>query len=226
MMKRHWGVLGAVLASCLPAAHADEVSTFDAGAEGWRVVSFVDFSVDSYGVSSIVAPIFDAGGFITTTDPDNGDFTFAAPERFLQAAAGATSLSWSLIHQQGDVNWHTTDLLLEGANGQRLIWRKFPDTQPGLSWITLDTSFTPSAEWRVNSINGPLASAADFQAVLGQLAGLYIHGEFTAGPEMSGLDNVRLISSVPEVSSSLLSAVGLLAMIGLSRARVRRLARH
>ncbi len=209
-------------------ASADVVSNFDANDEGWKVVTFGDFGSDNYTVLQTLAPTYNAGGYITSTDPDNGDYTFAAPQAFLTAAASATALSYELIHPVGANDWHATDLLLTGANGQRLLWRQSPDTLPSAtSWTPVSVSFAPSAEWRLNTTSGAAATAADFQAVLGNLSGLYIHGEFTVGsPEMSGLDKVRLVSSVPEVSSSVLSAVGLLAIFGLGRARVRRLASH
>jgi hypothetical protein len=200
-MRRH--VLSSVfLGVCafafIPAlARAAIVSDFSTGGEGWRVVSFENLTTDNFSVKATYTPDFHAtggnpGGFISTTDQDDGDLTFSAPDKFLGNVSGATGLSYDLIYPVGSINYQPTNVILMG-NGETLLWKSNPDIVPGPSWTGVSLDFLPSTEWHVGTSNGALATAADFANVLGDLSGLFIRGEFTTGlVETPGLDNVRL----------------------------------
>lgn len=210
-------------AFCSAAAHATVVSDFESGSEDWEVVSFTDFSRNDYTEKGHYAVNQVLGGghpgnYITATDPDNGDFTFSAPAAFLGNQTGAQALSYDLIYRDGAVNWRTTDLMLVGA-GQRLLWRRDPAIVPSASWTRVSANFAPSSEWRVGTTDGAFATAADFSAVLADLTGLYIHGEYTDGiVETAGLDNVRL-GAVPLPAAAGLFGFGLLAWRSTFRRR-------
>ena len=196
-------------------------STFDSSTEGWTVVSFNSLSTSDYSVMGVYTPSHIAtggnpGGYIWTDDPDPSDFTFAAPASFLgnQAGSYGSPLSYDLIHW-GAPNYQTTDVMLVGTDGTRLLWERSPNIIPSTdgTWTHVNVVLKPSAQWLVGATNGAQASQANFQDVLGSLAGLYIRGEFVDGPENAGLDNVRLGSSpVPEPASilvwSLLGGLG------------------
>lgn len=194
-------VLLALTVLVTPLAQASVTSTFDFDNEGWQVVSFTDFSQDNYSVTGTYSPGYTVGGgnpgnYISTADPDNGDYTYSAPATFLGNQANATGLSYDLIYLAGAIDWQTTDVMLVG-NGQRLLWKSSPNIIPTSSWSHINLYFTPSSEWRVASVNGAFADNSDFQNVLSNLSGLYIHGEYTAGPyEISGVDNITL-ATVP-----------------------------
>ena len=152
------------------ATRANVVSTFDSGTLGWSVVSFTNLTTGDYTVFSVASPTFNAagghpGGFISTTDPDNGDFTFGAPSAFLGNHAGATHLSWDLSHV-GAVDYQPSDVLITGG-GLRLVWKSNPDIVPSAAFQTFSVSLAPSPGWTAGSPGGPLATAADFQTVLG-----------------------------------------------------------
>jgi len=212
-------------------ARADFLSTFDTGSEGWSVVSFTNLTTNDFTVLSTTSPTFHAsggnpGGFISTTDPDNGDFTFSAPASFLGKDSAATGISYDLSYPRGAIDYQTTDLMLVGS-GLRLLFKSSPDIVPGPNFMNISIAFAPSSSWHVGTNNGPLATAADFQSVLGNLSGLFIRGEYSTGlVENPGLDNARLIgvSAVPEPSQFVLFASGLLpvAVLIARRERARR----
>lgn len=206
-------------------ARADLVSSFNSGSQGWQVVSFTNLTTSDLSVFATYTPTFNAaggnpGGFISTTDQDNGDLTFSAPAKFLGNVSGATGLSYNLIYPTGTINYQPTDVILMG-NGEALLWKANPDIVPGPSWTSVSLSFLPSTEWHVGTSGGALATASDFANVLGDLTGLFIRGEFTTGlVESPGLDNVRLAgvsaaAGVPEPGSLVLLCTGLVTVGGL-----------
>jgi hypothetical protein len=203
------------LAFNLTFARGDIVSDFSSGDEGWKVVSFTNLTTDNFSVIATYNPTFNLtggnpGGFVSTTDQDNGDLTFSAPGKFLGNVSGATGLSYDLIYPVGAINYQPTDVILMG-NGETLLWKSSPNIVPGPSWMSVNLLFGPSTEWHVGTSNGALATAADFANVLGNLSGLFIRGEYTTGLiETPGLDNVRLAgvsTAVPEPSTLAMSAI-------------------
>jgi hypothetical protein len=202
------------------------------------VVSFANLTTDDFAIRATYDPIFNVtggnpGGYISTFDQDNGDFTFSAPAKFLGNISGATGLSYDLIYPVGAINYQPTDVILMG-NGERLLWKRSPDIVPGPSWMSVNLDFVPSTEWRVGTSNGALATAADFGNVLGNLSGLFIRGEFTTGLiEAPGLDNVTLTgvtTAVPEPSTLAMMTIAGVAVVAVVKFRNRhpraRPARH
>jgi hypothetical protein len=167
----------------LSLAKGATISDFRTGAEGWQVVSFTNLTTDDFSIKATYDPTFNLtggnpGGYISTIDQDNGDFTFSAPAKFLGNDSGATGLSYDLIYPVGAINYQPTDVILMG-NGETLLWKRSPDIVPGPSWMTVNLDFVPSTEWHVGTSHGALATAADFGNVLGNLSGLFIRGEYT-----------------------------------------------
>jgi Laminin B (Domain IV)/PEP-CTERM motif len=208
-------------------ARGDIVSSFSTGDEGWKVVSFQNLTTDNFSVFATYTPTFNPtggnpGGYISTTDQDDGDLTFSAPAKFLGNVSAATGLSYDLIYPVGTINYQPTDVILMG-NGETLLWKRNPDIVPGPSWMTVNLDFVPSTEWHVATSNGALATGADFANVLGNLSGLFIRGEFTTGLiETPGLDNVRLVgvsSAVPEPSTLVMMAIAGVTVVMLRQRR-------
>ena len=214
--------LAVVLGACAPRAQA-VVSTFTTSNEGWSVVSFSDLASSNYNVIGTYGVTYSAtggnpGGYISSMDPDGGDFTFSAPAAFLgnQAAALGTLFSYDLNYTT-TVNFQTTDVLFFGG-GERLLWQSNPAFVPTPAFTTGSFLLSPSAQWHVNTTTGATATTADFQTVFGNLTGLYIRGEYASGPDNTGLDNVRL---VPEPGTWALVITAGAALAGLARRRRR-----
>ncbi len=202
----------------LPFSSRSATSSFDAGDEGWSIVSFSDLYDNDYSVVGTYTPTFapaggDPGGFISTIDPDGGDFTFSAPGAYLGDQSGKIggTFSYALRHT-GSIDFQTTDVLIAG-NGLRLVWQSQPPLTPSAAWSTVSLVVAPSPEWHFESNDGALASLTDFQDVMGNVTGVYIRGEFTNGQETAGLDNVYLVPE-PSTASLLLAALLLFALLG------------
>jgi hypothetical protein len=215
--------LGVCVFTLIPTfARGEIISDFSTGDEGWRVVSFENLSTDNFSIIATYLPTFhlaggNPGGYISTTDQDDGDLTFSAPVKFLGDVSGATGLSYDLIYPVGAINYQPTDVILMG-NGETLLWKSNPDIVPGPSWTSVNLDFFPSTDWHVGTSNGALATAADFASVQGNLSGLFICGEYTTALfETPGLDNVRLAgvsAPVPEPASCIIFGVGALGLLG------------
>jgi hypothetical protein len=226
MIRRGMSALlafGGILVAMSGPATADVVSNFNSSDEGWTIVSFGDLSTNDYSIVGTYTPNYIAsggnpGGYIQTTDPDGGDFTFSAPTSFLGNQSAATGLSYDLLYLD-TVNYQTTDVMLVG-NGERLLYHTIPPFVPGTSWLTNSLSFSPSASWTVGTTTGAAATTGDFQNVLSDLTGIYIRGEYAFGPDNTGLDNVVLIggsSAVPEPGSLTLMTIALVTGTALMR---------
>jgi hypothetical protein len=215
----------------LASARGDIISDFSTGDEGWQVLSFGNLTTDNFATVATYRPTFNLtggnpGGYISTTDQDNGDLTFSAPAKFLGNVSGATGLRYDLIYPVGAINYQPTDVILMG-NGETLLWKSRPDIVPGPAWMSVNLDFIPSTEWHVGTSNGALATASDFGNVLGNLSGLFIRGEYTTGlTETPGLDNVRLVgvsTPVPEPSALTMMAI---AVVTVGMFRLSRRNRH
>ena len=191
------------LAVLLPTVRAASISSFDATSEGWSIVSFANLSTNDYSIVGTYAPTYSStggnpGGFISISDPDGGDFTFAAPAAVRSSLSGAfgTVLSYDLTHT-GTINYQAGDVILEGG-GLRLVWQSSPPIAPTSGWTPVSVALAPSPQWHLAATNGSLASASDFQTVLASTTGFFVRGEYTDGAEVAGIDNIIV---VPEPSS-------------------------
>lgn len=206
-------------------AQAAVTSTFDTDAEGWSGLTARP--------SENSAPIHDAGpfgaysatggnsgGYFRLPDPDDQDTFFSAPAQFLgnQSSAVGGTLSYDL-YTDASINYAGPNVVLQGG-GVTLVY--VPATQPAVqnNWVTVSVALAPSAAWHLGSAGGGAASAADFQAALGNLNRLWISAE-THSPveEISGLDNVQLAAAVPEPATAALMLLGVAAMAGIQSRR-------
>lgn len=203
-------------------ASAWAASTFDTNDQGWSVVT-ADIAQSGIPVQTSGAVTFHAtgghpAGYVSITDPDNFDTFFRAPAAFTgdQSAALGGTLSFDTITDAAR-DYNGADVVIKG-NGKVLVYDIAPTANSDWSNVTLTVS--PSANWRLNTLNGPAASLADFQSALANVSELWITAEYHAGVETTGLDNVAL-STVPEPAAISAAMCFAGASIGSRRRRQR-----
>jgi hypothetical protein len=208
-------LVAALLGSLALSANALPTTSFDDGLEGWTAVN---------GVRDVVwvATGGDPGGYAMATDNVFGStiWTWAAPAAYngdLGAAYGG-SLDFSLIDSRDTRGGNgVPDVRIVGA-GLTIVVDAGPS--PATEWTRYDVALLPGA-WHVDTLSGPLATAAQMQAVLADVTALYIRGDFSplTRNTSSGLDSVALVAAaIPEPATWALWAAG----IGCVGAVVRR----
>jgi alkaline phosphatase D len=176
---------------------APVTSTFDTDADGW--VTLNDGSL------SYVATGGNPGGHLFASDLGQGSWWyFQAPNKYIgdkSAYIGGT-LSFDAKQSGGAFNDAPTygDIVLLGTNGVALAYNF--DTPHGTAWAGFEATLVAS-DWTVATVGtaGGLVTYtqssvaptdAEFEAVLSDVAALYVRGEYRSGSDSSGLDNVVL----------------------------------
>ena len=204
-----------VLLAGASAGRADPVasSTFDAGDEGWKVVSTLGY----YGSPSWAATGGNPGGFIYAVDPDTGAFGFAAPAKFLGdvSAAYGTPLSFD-IAAYDTPDAATGWVGLEGG-GHTLIWHFPAPSTIYPDWHSRSVNMTETGGWE-HLDSGLPPTHAEMVELLDDLDGMVITAEFIEGlpNDISGLDNVIL---APEPTALAALAAASVALIARRRRR-------
>ena len=204
--------LALALATVIPARAM--VFTFDSGSQGWTGAD--NDGQSPFGTGGIALTVDhqstggNPGGHISITDPSNLDFYFVAPSSVLgnQSSAYGTSLSWDL-KVSGNTYDPVPDVVLRGA-GLELVLDVGPAPTPDL-WSGYSVVLNETGGWRKGTLSGATPSASEFQAVLADLTGLRIRGEYFAGglgSEVGSLDNVNF-AAVPEPAEMFGWAAGL-----------------
>jgi alkaline phosphatase D len=166
------------------------VSTFDTDDEGWTT------TVDARCAPQPCYGAMDGnpGGYIYSEDDLQGiKFYFSAPSKFLGDASSAYQqhlvfdLRQSTRPDQNPTD--DADVVLEGA-GMQLVFNT--PTNPPTFWFRYVVPLDESAGWHKGSLDGPRATADDFQNVLASLTALRIRGDYIFGQSVTSLDNVAL----------------------------------
>ena len=167
-----------------PSASSCE-STFSVDDEGWR----------GSGDAALAVPTWYAtggnpGGFVELDDGlAGGVWYWEAPATFLGDASSAYGnfVRFDLKQSSTSSQFDSPDVILN-SGGLELIY----DTanNPDITWTHYDVPLT-EAGWEVNG-EGRVPSSAEFQTVLANLERLRIRGEYVAGSDTGGLDNVIL----------------------------------
>ncbi|MER0170101.1 MAG: PEP-CTERM sorting domain-containing protein [Nitrosomonas sp.] len=198
-------------------------STFDSDTDGWSGLT-TDGSSSWSVITSGLAPAHSADGVpagsITLADPDSQWTYFSAPGKFLgdQSAAFGGSLQFDSRYVVAGTSYaNEAEIVLKGA-GLTLVYEA-TNSLPAV-WTHFDAALV-AGTWRVaDTFSGALATDAQLLAVLSNLNALWINAEhFTPVTEVIALDNVSLLSPVPEpeIYTLLLAGFGLLGFVAYRR---------
>ncbi len=185
--------------------------SFDSDAMGWGTVSDATGFMwdDTIGNGGL--------GAIRARDVVSGDiWYFNAPAGDLGDLSGlyGNSISYDLMALTGNqaLGGDRADIMISGAGMTIGIDL---DAQPVRDeWVSVSTMVSTDLDWRVVDDFGDGGMSADevtleqFQAVLADVTGFYIRGEYTSGGDAMALDNVNLVPTPGALS--LLSVAGLL----------------
>lgn len=216
------GLLATVVLFGAQAAQAAITENFDANNGGWAVIDLAgsgsyttvegNYSVDHLATGGV------SGGYISAKDPSGNSFYFDAPAAFtgnLSAYAGGT-LSFDTFYTPQTNPWRGDADVLLVSGSQVLVWQAAAN--PGANWTHVSVALDATQGWKVGSINGSNATAAQLSNVLSNLTALRIRGEYVDGiQETTGLDNVTL-APVPEPETWAMLLAGL-GMIGVCKRR-------
>ena len=202
------------VATC-PAA-ADIEWTFDNDSMGWGTLNDArNFEWDG--------TIGNGPGAIKARDVGDGRiWYFSAPTAELANLGGmyGGEISWDALGIQGNQTSISprADVMLFGAGLE--IGINVGEIPLLSGWTSWSASIDASSDWRLISdvgdgdLGATQATEAQIRAVLADLQGLHIRGEFTNGADRSALDNVRLVPAP--------GGLALLAIGGLGICRRRR----
>ncbi len=208
-MRTHFALLS--IAALTSTSFGGIAYSFDSDDMGWGTVSDAtgfmwDGTIGNGGL-----------GAIRARDVVGGDiWYFSAPAGDLGNLSGlyGNSISYDLLGLTGNqaLGGDRADVMISGAG--MTIGIDF-GVQPVLDqWISASTIVSADLDWRIvddfpdGGLSGTDATIADIQAVLADVTGLYIRGEYTNGGDAMALDNVNYVPSPGALS--MLSVAGLL----------------
>ena len=204
-MRQTTAILALLAAAATSAAQATTTS-FDASSEGWTALG------DAEGPLTWVATGGNPGGHVEINDATTGGVTyFVAPVAYLgnRSAALGSMLQFDLmqVYSGSASQFDSADVVLVGG-GNTLVFDT-PNNPANGSWTSYAVPLQAGG-WRLNALNGALATEAQLAGILSSLTALRICAEYRSGADVGRLDNVSL---VPEPGAWGLLAAGL-AVLG------------
>jgi hypothetical protein len=190
-----------------PLAVAGFSWTFDESDEGWG-------TLNDAREFAWTGALGNPPGAIRARDIGDGRiWYFAAPDEVLGNRTGfyAGSIRWDVLGIQGNQTSipGRADVMLVGGGLQIGIDLAVVPLLSG--WTTGSTTVSSTENWRLidsldnGTLSGTVASQAQIRAVLADLQGFYIRGEYTNGADQAAIDNVSFVPTP-----------GALALLGVS----------
>ncbi|MGH1578809.1 laminin B domain-containing protein [Planktotalea sp.] len=156
-------------------------SSFDSGLEGWTTTN----STEVFDVAG------KPDGSISGAEGGSGVWYYVAPAAYhgdLGKYYGGT-ITFDLIQPSASNQFDDDDIIITSTMGNLAI---DAGPNPGTTWTNYAVDLELGAGWRVNDLNGAIASEQYIRDVLANVTGFLIRGEFVSGSvnDESSLDNV------------------------------------
>lgn len=169
--------------------NAQPSSTFTTGAESWTSVNEPSGTAPAiYWQSGGGYP----GGCIMGTDGSAGTWYFVSPSTFsgdLSAYYGC-NIEYSIKQNTNLSQYNAADIMIVSTDGSRLVYDV--SSAPSLSFTTVTVPLT-AGQWKNTTIFGSVATAAEMNTALSNVASIRIRGDYsTVTSESVWLDNVKL----------------------------------
>lgn len=123
----------------------------------------------------------------------SGSWYFKAPAVIIRAITQNKSydhvVTFDLLARSSG-NTKEPDVILEGY-GHKLVC-DMPNDPTNMTWTTYSVRFNENAGWRIETLDGALATKADIKHMLLNLDKLLIRGKFSNAPDFGYLDNVTI----------------------------------
>ncbi len=199
------------------------ISDFSTDLDGWTLADHDPSSTLTY-----VATGGESGGYIQFSDAAQGsNDVFSAPAKFLgnDSAFSHGTLSFALAHNQTADDISTSPLVITAVSGDTLalILTAPATSNSPFAWTDYSLGLNPSTGFvfdggtnssaGFNLSGGSAATQAQIDAVLGNVASIFIPADMHTGIELTGLDNVMLTSAIPEPANWGLLAGAVTAML-------------
>jgi Laminin B (Domain IV)/RTX calcium-binding nonapeptide repeat (4 copies) len=163
-------------------------STFDTDTEGWSFIADVkEFNWVANGGNP--------GGYLESVDFTTGQVWYnVAPAKFLgnKAAYSGGTLQFDLKQSSTGSQFDADDVVITGG-GVTIAFSTLAN--PGIDWTHYSVNLDTATDWRIGNAAGVVATQAQINAVLGDITAIHIRGEYIAGPDTGGLDNVVMQAS-------------------------------
>lgn len=169
-------------------ANAQQItSTFDTDVDGWLISGDATSAIPNY-----ITTGGNPGGYASADDTAAGGvWVWSAPAKFLgnQSASFGKQLRFDLKQSSLNSQFDDADVILSGAELTVVLDLA---ENPGIDWTPYAVQLDADNSWRINSLTGELATAAQILSVLSNLSSMRIRGEYVSGSDTGGLDNVVL----------------------------------
>ncbi|QJE98940.1 laminin B domain-containing protein [Luteolibacter luteus] len=178
----------------LAIAHAGVGSFFDTDSSGWTAAGDAAAGVEYLPTGG------NPGGCVRVKDDAvGGVWYFIAGSQYLgnHADTYGQMLRFDLrqVIVGGANQFASEDVILE-SGAVRLVYDLPTKPPTNGAWANFSIQLSEAAAWKVGSLAGPQATQAQIQAVLANVTGFRIRGEYQTGEDTGYLDNVILGSPV------------------------------
>jgi hypothetical protein len=191
-------------------AHADLISTFDTGNEGWTILGNDTTTPDWYATGG------NPEGHIVDVDATSGTMMFVAPSVWYGnwgSYVGGT-ITYDVMNSGGTGSAHLLNEFIQIRSGSDYVEAYLGEALPQNLWNTLSVELS----WDSFSSNISGYDSTKFANLMTNVTGLWLMGDWQFNYDTTKIDNVMVQSApIPEPATLLLLGAGLVWLSGARR---------